>query len=261
MARAVSTVLDVAVCLLLIGVAVTTLAAAIPDEEQPATIDSDSTARSLATVTATVPAAEGQRAHGTLAGHLARATVMDGTLDGERIAPSGYSGNVRREIERNTDVRSHVSARWEPYPDAPLESRRSIGIPPPKTADVAATRITVDSGVSSFGSAPSFRSIAESIANAYVARLFPPERTRVRLVDPRTAKATTDRYEEAALTFGVEFDGAIADASSRRANERLATALADRLEADLRTRYETADEAASETTTGEVVIVVRRWEP
>ncbi|MFT4909181.1 MAG: hypothetical protein ACI9TI_000335, partial [Natronomonas sp.] len=41
MARGVSTVLDVAICLLLIGVAVSTLAVAVPDEGWRSTVDGD----------------------------------------------------------------------------------------------------------------------------------------------------------------------------------------------------------------------------
>lgn len=256
-----STVLDVAFCLLLVGVAVTTLTVAAPDESRSVTIDSDPTAQSIATVTATVRAADGQQAHGTLANHLARATIINATTDGEQIARSTYPDAVSREIENHTGVRSHITARWEPYPDAPIESQVSVGSPPPETADVATTTLTVDSGIASSDVSESFDSIAESIAEAYVTRLFPPERTRVRLVDARTATPTAERYEEAAETFEADLSEEISDASARGANERLTVALAEEIESDLRDRYETADEAADETGADKVVIVVRRWEP
>ena len=256
-----STVLDVAFCLLLVGVAVTSLTLAVPDENRSVTIDSDPTAQSVATVTATVPAADGQQAHGTLANHLARATIINATTDGEQIVQSTYPDAVSREIENHTGVRSHITARWEPYPDAPIESQVSVGSPPPETADVATTTLTVDSGIASSDFSESFDSIAESIAEAYVTRLFPPERTRVRLVDARTAMPTAERYEDAAETFETDLDEEISDASAREANERLTAALADQFESDLRNRYETADEAAAEIRTDKIIIVVRRWEP
>lgn len=254
-----STVLDVAFCLLLVGVAVSTLALAVPDESEEMTVDSDATAHSLATVTASVPA-DNEQVHGTLAEHLAHATVTNATYDGERIIRSTYPDAVEGEIEAQTGVRSHITARWEPYPDAPIGSRVSVGTAPPPTVDVAATKLTVDSGMTAFETEASFESIAASIAKAYVERLFPPERTRVKLVDARTAKPTAGRYEEAEAAFDADLGGAIADADTERANGRLVAALADRLESDLRLQYAAAENAAAETATGEIKIVVRRWE-
>ncbi|MFO7925775.1 MAG: DUF7284 family protein [Halobacteriota archaeon] len=260
MARAVSTVLDVALCLLLVGVAVGTLTAAIPNERAAMTVDSDSIANSVLTETAAVSSEEHEIAHATLAEHLAQATVLNATLDGERLTDSPYPDAVRHTVEERTESRVHITARWEPYPESPLRSTVEAGPTPPSTADTAATSVRIDGGMATAGSPSSFRSLAESIASAYVDRLFPPERTRVRLVDSRTATATGDRYREMAGVVGTDIEPPITDASSRRANERLKAQLTGRIEDDLRTAYETIESVPNGTVASDVQIVVRRWE-
>ena len=258
-----STVLDVAICLLLVGVAVGTLVAAVPDGDRHSTVDGDPDATSVGTVTATVPVADGHETHGTLARHLARASVLSATLEGERLLDSSYPGATRRAVERRTADRVRITARWRPYPDAPLAGRLAVGPRPPSTADVAATRLSVDSGMNAPSGVDSNESLAAAVAEAYIERLFPPARTRIRLVDRRTAPATADRYRSIAGVLGADVDEPLVDALPRQANERLAAELADRLAAELRSGA--ASEASSSVPdgggTGRVEIVVRRWEP
>ena len=261
MARGVSTVLDVAICLLLIGVAVGTLAAAVPDDDWRSTVDGDPAAASVGTVTATVPVAGDHEAHGTLAQHLARASILSATLDGERLLESSYPGATRRAVERRTADRVRVTARWRPYPDAPLAGGLVVGPRPPSTADVAATRLTVDSGMAVPEDVDSNESLARAVAEAYVDRLFPLERTRVRLLDRRTAPKTADRYRSIAETLGVDVAEPLADALPRQANERLAGELGDRLTAGAETAPDGTGSVPEGRATGRVEIVVRRWEP
>jgi hypothetical protein len=256
----VSTVLDVALCLLLVGVAVGTLTSAIPSGGDAMTVDSDPVAHAIATETAAIPSGETEVAHATLAEHLAQAVVLSARMDGERLTGSSYPASVRRTVEERTGNRVHVTARWEPYADASLGSEIEVGPAPPPTADTAATSVTVDSGMRSSTRTDSFEAIAASIAEAYVDRLFPPERTRLRLVDPRTAPVTNDRYQRTAGTIGTSVEWAIDEASPSEANERLAARLASRIETDLRAEYGTAESVPVEGV-GEVEIVVRRWEP
>ena len=252
-----STVVDVTVCLLLVAVAVGTLTVAIPDEDAGHPVDSDPSAEAVTTVTASVPVEAGHHAHGTLAQHLARAVLLSAKLDGESLFASSYPAAVREAVEADTADRVHVTARWRPYPDAPLSATLSVGSKPPSTADVAATTITVDSGV-----APSDGTTEPTaVSEAYVNRTFPPEQTRVALVDPRTAPRTADRYREAGDTLGVDVEPSITDALPRQANERLSTALAERLDADPGSEAVDSHAEPSAVDPGTVEIVVRRWEP
>ena len=261
MARAVSTVLDVSVSLLLVGVAVTTLGFAVPVEDEPSQIETDTTANSIGTVTASVPVAGDRRAHDTLAGHLTAAAMVNGSIDGIQIGSARYPESVRRTVRNRTDERTHVTVRWRPYPDAPLRGHLAVGPKPPSTADVSVTRWRLDSGIDAPKSLASFEATATSLSTAYVTRLFPPERTRIALVDPRTAPRTAERYRAFAEALETDVDDALADASPRRANEQLASALADRLESDLRKTYTSPVAATNERTESDTELVIRRWEP
>lgn len=262
MARAVSTVLDVSICLLLVGVAVTTLAVSVPGDEQPPTVDAGTTATELGTVTTSVSATPDDRqVHDTLAGHLAAAAIANGSVDGERLGSATYPEAVRREIEDHVDERTHVTVRWQPYHDAPVEGQLTAGSEPPSTADVAVARWTINSGMLPSESVVSFEAIATSLSTAYIDRLFPPEETRVALVDSRKAEPTAARYRAAAETLGIDIEAELVDADTGRANERLASTLAGRFEADFRDTYRTPAEAADDEQLGSVELVIRRWEP
>ena len=261
MARGVSTVLDVAVCLLLVGAAVATLAS-IPPAGGDDAPDADATARLLATGTVAVPADDGT-GHATYGAHLARGAVSAATIEDRRLLETPYPAAVRRETANATGDRTFVTARWEPYPDAVVGGRIAAGRRPPDSADVAATTLAVDSGVTApdADAAESFESLGRALAAAYVEWAFPPERTRAALVDPRTADSTAARYWTAADAVGADVDEPVAEADVEAANAALAEALAERLAADLRERYRTPEAAAANATADEVTVVVRRWEP
>lgn len=264
MARAVSTVLDVTVCLLLIAVAVGTLTASVPSDGKSMTADGDSVTTLLTTGTTTVETDGGRAIHGTLSEQLARATVVSASLDGRRLGSRAHPKAVERAVADHVPRRAHVSTRWTPYADAPLESRVEIGTEPPESADIAVTSRTIDSGmeVPTEEETSSFHALADSIARACIDHLFPPARIRVRLADPRTAEETAKRYRSVAKSLGVrrKIEPAIADASSNRANDHLATALAGRIESDLRASHETPEAAGADLKLDRVELVVRRWE-
>jgi hypothetical protein len=262
MARAVSTVLDVAVCLLLVGAAVATLTTA-PPPNGPDSPDADPTAATVAAVTTSVQTGNGHEAHGSLAGHLGTAAVADARLDGEPLTGTDYPDAVDAEYDSITGERTFATARWEPYPGSPLAGDVAAGETPPPSADVAATTLTVDSGIDdpAPGSEASFADLADALAGAYVVWLFPPERTFAALADSRTAPRTAARYRTAAGALETDVAGAVDDGAVRRANAALADALAARFEADLRARYATPRAAEANETVGEVDVVVRRWEP
>jgi hypothetical protein len=260
-ARAVSTVLDVAVCLLLVGAAVATLGAGPYPADRSADPAVDATAATVATVTTSVDVDADRRAHGTLAEHLAAAAVADARLDDDPVVESRYPARVADEADALAGRRVYVTARWAPYPEAPLAGSVAAGERPPPDADVAARTLTVESGVAAPGSIGSFESLARALADAYVPWRFPPERTYAGLADARTADRTRDRYGSAAETLDADLGGHVADREVRAANEILASALAARLEADLRDRYATPRAAAADVAVDEVELVVRRWDP
>lgn len=261
MVRGVSTVLDVALCLLLVGAAVATLAAAPPTDGGDDRPGADRTAALLATVTTSVPTDSDRLAHETLAGHLATAAVTDASISSDRLRSSSYPSAVRTETANATDERAYVTATWAAYPGSPLAGDVAAGVEPPANAAVATTVLEVDSGVEAPADDGSFRALAADLAGAYVAWLFPPERTAVLLRDGRTAGRTADQYRTAAAALEISVEGAIAESNTTRANEQLADELADRLAADLERRYESPAAAAADVRIDRVEIVVRRWEP
>lgn len=260
MARAVSTVLDVSVCLLLIGAAASTLVLAVPEERDPSEPNADTVANSLGTTTAAVEVAGDRRSHGTFAEHLSRAALESGSIGGDRLLASTYPDTVDRAVRNHTDERAYVTARWEPYPNASLRGRIAVGSAPPATADVSTTRRTVDSGIVEPDAAGGFDSLAASLSAAYIEHLFPPERTRAELLDPRTARRTADRYRVIAAVLGVTVGSELAAADTRAANERLARALGDRVESDLEAGYPSVRVARDATAVGSIELVVRRWD-
>jgi len=257
-ARGVSTVLDVAVCLLLVGAALATLSGIPPSPAAQSKVDADTAARTVATTTTGVPV-DGRTRHGTLATQLADAAVAGATLDDRRLVETAYDEAVADATEAETDDRVFVTATWEPYPDATVSGRLNAGHRPPESADVATTTLVVDSGVDA-PTASTFDALARELAAAVVDRLFPPRRTRAALVDPRTSARAATRYRTAAARLGVDVDRAVADADAAAANEALAAGLASRFEPELRDRYRTPETAAAALTADEVEIVVRRWD-
>lgn len=264
MARGVSTVLDVSVCLLLVGVAMTTLAVGVPEDGRHSvdgTPDAaDTSARRLATVTAGVLGPRDRTVHGPLANHLAQAAAANASLDGDSLTNGDYADSVAAETTATTDRHVAVTARWEPYPGAPLRGTTTAGGAPPADADVAVTRSVVETGIDAPGTTNSFTELARTLARAYVEWRFPPERTRAALVDERTAPSTADRYRSVAGPLEVDVEAALIDANARRANDRLAAALAERLESDLRERYDTPNAAAEASSPDRAIVVVRRWD-
>lgn len=162
--RAISTVLDVALFLLLVSAAIGLVYAA-PRAGGPAAggtpdVDPDVAAEAtttLATTTTTVryaPAGAGedapqQPARGTVAEHLAAATVANAALEDRPLhqAPR-YEAAVRNatratrsRIQAGTAVQ--VRTRWEPLPGSDLRGELVVGPSPPPDADVHAATLAV----------------------------------------------------------------------------------------------------------------------
>lgn len=285
--RAVSTVLDVCLCLLLVGAAVATVAQ-VPTGPPPED-EADEAATVVATGTATVryslvapPGVDRPRsgpafervAHGRYTTLLADATVAALSVEGRRVTRTRapFVAGVRNATAgalANASVTGQVIARWRPYPDAPVGGTVVAGGAPPPDATVHAARTTVPSGAELDDDAESdtFREVAVAVARAMVARLFPRESTRLALAgDHPTDALVRHRYRRATGAFAAGERGDpehVAGLAARRrvgaANEWLAGLLATRLERDLRARYDSPAAARRAVTVDRVTIVVRTW--
>jgi len=266
--RGVSTVLDVAVCLLLVSAAVGTLAIESPStDDRPA--GADPTADALATSTVELrPAGDGRTAHGTPAGLLARSTARSATVDGRRLTPArpefdAALANAIRRVASERAERTRVRAVWEPYPNATVAGRAAVGPEPPASADVDAAVVTVPLGAvdrtapERAAARDGFRGVARLVARTVVRRAFPSGRSRRALLDGR--ERTTRRYRHAARTLGVDAERTLAAGNATRANRRLTAALADRVERDLRARYDRPAAAARALDFDAVRLTVRTW--
>lgn len=260
MARGVSTVLDVAVCLLLVGAALATLAAAPPasTDHRPT---ADATAQTVATATTSIPHRQNTR-HATLAAHLGSAAVSAATVGTRPLLSTSYPDAVRQTTGDEIPHTAFVTARWRPVPNASVGGRIQAGRDPPPNADVSAATLSVETGIDPLHveADPSFGSVATAIADPLVEWLFPPRRTRAALQDPRTEPAVTDRYRSVAATLDVDVEQAVEDRNVARANDVLTRALATQIERELRETYDRPRVAVDAVTLDTATVVVRRWD-
>jgi len=223
--RAVSTVVDVAVCLLLVGAAALTLTGAPIAEPDPATGRAEELASTLAGSTGTVVYADAGRertARGTLAGLLAAAAVTNrtpATGDGFRQAVA----NATRPALGAREWRGQVTATWRPYEGADPGGTVVVGPTPPPGVDVHAATTGVPSGLD-----PRRRAIlTEADRDGY------------------TGVATL-LADAVSKTGG----GGRGEATTRRA-----------IAADLDRRFDSPGAAARAVRVGRVSITVRTWSP
>ncbi|UTF53019.1 DUF7284 family protein [Natronosalvus rutilus] len=174
--RAVSTVLDVALCLVLMSAAVGVLGIYLAGDEDtghtPETathavelLDSTTVSVEYTLEPALERAPEGaygepddytrseltRVTHGPAAGVLADAALANVSLEDEPLTQEGHlfataiEGPIASEFAV-VDGDVAVAAHWTPYEGAPLEGRASIGPTPSPTADVSSVSMTVPSG-------------------------------------------------------------------------------------------------------------------
>ena len=288
-----STVLDVAVCLLLISAGVVTLVSAESPADEPATTRADATVETLVTSTAgvnyslasgagparrvlgvdAVPVKSGpafvRYRRGTYAALLGDAALAGVSFDGRRLV---RTGDGLRAAVGNATARAiplagtQVVAVWRPYPDAPVSARASVGGTPPPGATVHAATVGVPSGVPPArgaalnASREGYGGVADAVTRAVVTGLFPPREADLALRDDYPASALVRyRYRRAAVLTGTSVGDALAAENASAANARLRAALSLRLEADLRERFDSPGAAARAIRTRRVRIVVRTW--
>ena len=294
MTRAVSTVVDVTVFLLFVGAAAAVvLNGTIAESSRvgnPAAADAELLATSTATVeyslstrglganhTAPAWVANGttrrqRSAHGTVAELLGDAAMRSVTVDGRPLSRSGtafkrvLSATTQRRLQERRRS-SAVRVRWQPYPGAPIGGSYHVGDRPPRDRSVRAGSVTVPSGMDNATAralvaarSSGYDGVATVVARTIVTGLFPPERTELALQGDYPADVlTAARYAQAANATRTSLP--IQRGNVTALNRRLTAALADELEADMRTRFRSPAAAARATETHRVRVTVRTWSP
>jgi hypothetical protein len=290
--RAVSTVLDVGLCLVLVSAAVGTLALPIaPEPDGGDGPDAAATTEALATGSVSVayaldtggvesqassgtgPHPEAERvAHGTYAGLLAEAAVENATLGDRPLsrASDGFERQVVaavRNATAGTGGNTRVRAVWTPYPGAPARGTVAAGPHPPPDAAVSAAATTVPSRFPRARTlavraarTDRYEGVGRVLARATIAGWFPPTEVRLALRGDHPVDAlVAQRYRRTASTLDTTVTGPIEAVEPRRANGRLTAALARRYAADLRRRFDSPTAAAKAVSVGEVRVVVTTW--
>jgi len=292
--RAVSTVLDVSLFLLLVGAAVGLVAvSSAPSVDGPVapTDPADEVAETLASSTARVNYSLGpdlagtewaplnaaedpiltRSDHGSYAALLAEATVANGRLLREPLTIGGdeYASAVRdvtRRAIRLTNGSAAVRATWRPYVDAHLVGDVSVGGRAPPDVDVRTATVTVDSGfrtvrdeVRAAAEDEGFDGVAAVLANATVEKLFPERATRLAVRSGYPTAATAEaRY--AAVDDALDgIDLAVEEDGVRQTNANVESALAEWYADDLRRIYGDPGVAAQNVRMDSVTVVVRTW--
>lgn len=209
-----------------------------------------------------------RRAHGSLSTLLARVAVRTVRVDGDPVthAADDFALNVRNATRATLPAHTQVVVRWRPYPDSHLGRRFVIGAKPPHDADVNAATVRAPSGVPRATNADraarrdGYAGLADVVANALVDGLLPPAQTRLALAgDPPASTLIRYRYRRFAELYGIDVSDPLARGDTKTANDRLAAAVADRVEADLRESFDSPIEAATHLDLGTVDVVVRTW--
>lgn len=289
-----SSVLDAALFLLLVGAAVATLSlsggatADAPPADHTASALTASTADVQYSLAPGACAAENQSrfrygtrgpafrrvAHGTLANHLADAAVGNLTLGGMEVTHSGddYEQQVRnatRNVTRGREGLAQVRAVWQPYRGAPVQGTLTVGPTPPADATVGAATVTVGSEMPNVSQRASeaavnggYENVSRVVAEGIVSGLFPRAPTRQALNgDYPVSALVRNRYERVAVLVGGNVSRPLARGNVTTANAQLSTALATLLDDDMRARFASPRAAARTVAVSDVRITVRTWSP
>lgn len=292
--RAISTVLDVSLFLLLVGAAVATVAfASIPsvDGSTASSDPADETVETLSTSTTRVNYSVGpgldelklgatvdpdspihhRSDHGTYTSLLADAAVANASIDGDRMMAVDVPfvaavANATIPVIRREDVGTSVRAIWSPSVGGELQGVVHVGEHPPRNGDVRTATVTVDSGVPDTresaieaASEDGFEGVAAELSASFVDGVFPTREMRVAVRgDYPTDVIASARYDSAADALGI--DGpTVTPRSVAESNAELQAALGDRFEATLRQKYDDPVAAARDVDIGNVTVVVRTW--
>ncbi len=213
--RAVSTVADVSLALLLVVAAMGVLVAFVEtDRNEHDPVDTEYTAQMLAAATTntTYSVAEAvdthyrehrgednpysgaeltRISHGPVATQLADVAVTNVTLDGTQLSSEAvdYETTLEDRLQTRLVGSRHelsISAVWTPFDGAQLRGETLLGQQPPPRADVSTTTLTVSSGmpdardeaVGAVEHDDDYGAVAQAVANATVAGYFPELETQ-----------------------------------------------------------------------------------
>lgn len=273
--RGISTVLDAALCLLLVSAAVGVLLAVPADEADADEAAEIATLVGTSTETVTyrpdppeTTADVNRTDHGTVARLLASAAVTAADVDDEPFVPDPAYRRAATDAAGTlvvpADARVEVQAIWEPVESGPLRGAVTVGSAPPPDKDVHAASLTVqlaadpefDRAVRRSG----FEGVAVVTARGAVDVAFPPDRIGPALHSKGDESAIVRaRYRAAGRALGVDVTPALEAGDAAAANAALADALADEFEPALRTQYDDPEQAADDVSPTEVTVVVRTW--
>lgn len=274
--RAISTVLDVALFLLLVSAAAGTVV--LTSTPQEVSTSADETVEVLASSTLSLEydlRGEPRHAHGTAAVLLARAAVANASIDGRHLSTMDgpFHETVQTAVRERLAApnRTQVVARWRPYRGAPLSGTVTVGPTPPPDTDVHTATVTVPVSVpdshttatdASNGSHERYVGVATAVATSVANGLLPDDRVDASVFrESPTAIASTQRYRAVAGATGVDVTEALAAGAIGTAHERAVGGLTRRFSEDMRDRFDTSGAAAETVRTGSVRITVRRWQP
>lgn len=240
--RAINTVVDVAVALLFLGIAVFVLSTVnLSEEPEQERFDTDRTATVLGTATFDVSytvepvledAAETSEtieydeeelrerriAHGSMATHIGDAAVGNLAIDSKRVTTTGeyYQTAIDSRLQTQlagSQFETSVTGLWEPYPGASVSGRATVGVEPPPNRDVRTRELTVPSGfeavreeaIAAVENGGGYATVAETVASAVIRGYLPAVESKQALErDGSAAILTRHRYERlAALLDGV----------------------------------------------------------
>ncbi|NHN40930.1 hypothetical protein G9C85_04675 [Halorubellus sp. JP-L1] len=226
--RAVSTVVDVALALLLVTASIATMVVFLGEDDQPTeTRNPDELAQTLSATTITAEYSleslensdqfedeeyyeYSRRNHGTAVELVADATVRSVTFDtpGDRTPLNEGSEPYVEAVEAGVNERvtgtnenAHVVALWRPYNRSDIQGRIEAGPTPPGDADVSTTTIRVDSGMDRLTDARieraydrgGKRAVATLVAETIVDGQFPPTATQL-AIEKRGFQGSLARY-------------------------------------------------------------------
>jgi hypothetical protein len=263
--RAVSTVLDTVLFLVLVSAAA--LVVTVPPAE-PVDAPADDTAEVITTSTATVEYEFGRketvrrRARGTYAGLLARAAVANATLGGEHLASAGpaFAATVREETSTVLGTNVQVSARWAPYPGAPVAGRVTVGPDPPPRADVHVARFRVPVAVPATEPERTYGGVARGVADAVTQGVLPDDGSELPLGGGPRWRAVSHRVHVLAGPEGQLARRHASVGNATVARDVAAEVLAGVVATDLSRQFDSPGEAAEAVSTGTATVVVRRWD-